>query len=158
LMANALSFIRALIGLVLVPLLLRGEEGLSLLLVVFGALTDFLDGLLARRRSPSRLGLLLDPFADKVFVLLPLVALVELGRVSSLPVALLLFRELAVLFLRSYRAFPSSFLGKVKTLLSFLALFLLVGGFPFGKEVLYLAVVLAYLSLFGYLKGLILKL
>jgi len=157
-MANALSLIRVLLGLLTVPLLLGGYRELALLLYLFGAFTDFLDGFLARRKPSGGLGLLLDPFADKVFVLLPLLALVELGEVSSLPVALLLLREMAVCFMRSVKPFPPSLLGKLKTVLSFVAVFLLVGGFPFGKEALLSAVGLAYLSLFGYLKGFILKL
>jgi CDP-diacylglycerol--glycerol-3-phosphate 3-phosphatidyltransferase len=72
--------------------------------VLFGiaAVTDWLDGYLARRRGlESVLGKLLDPMADKLIVLAVLVMAAELGNIPGWFVVLLLSREVAISGLRS---------------------------------------------------------
>src|SRR4051812_5226530 len=61
---NVLSFLRLALVPVFLWLVLAGEDGPALLVLVFASVTDFLDGWLARRlRQESRLGQLLDPAA-----------------------------------------------------------------------------------------------
>jgi CDP-diacylglycerol--glycerol-3-phosphate 3-phosphatidyltransferase len=72
--------------------------------VVFSlaAITDILDGWLARRMNlVSVLGKFMDPLADKLIVMAALVMLTRLGRVSTLVVILLLGRELIISGLRT---------------------------------------------------------
>jgi CDP-diacylglycerol--glycerol-3-phosphate 3-phosphatidyltransferase len=74
---------------------------------VFGvaAITDLLDGYLARRRSEiTRLGRLLDPIADKLLVLSGLILLVEFQRVSAVVAILIIAREVAVTGIRAISA------------------------------------------------------
>ncbi len=69
--------------------------------------TDYLDGLLARRRKQiTPIGALLDPVADKIFVTVLYLTLVYLNYFSFAPVALLLSREIIVAWLRSW--FPEA--------------------------------------------------
>ena len=73
---NALSVARLALVPVFLWLLLRGDDGLALLVLVVSTLTDFLDGFLARRlHQVTRLGQLLDPAADRLFVLACLLGL-----------------------------------------------------------------------------------
>ncbi len=85
-------------------LLLFGGPESKLTAVGLGSLlglTDYLDGRLARRLGPSRLGALLDPIADKIFVGVVYLLLYHLKYLPYWVVFLLLFREILVAGLRS---------------------------------------------------------
>ncbi len=157
-MVNYLTWFRVFITFPVVFFILRGDFFAALILYLIGALTDWLDGNLARRNgNESQFGKLLDPYADKVFVLLPLIALVEMGKVKALWVILLSFRELSISFLRSLAVekgfyMESSPLGKVKTFLEFLGVSLILAGFKLGEIILGISVIFAYLSGLDYLK------
>jgi CDP-diacylglycerol--glycerol-3-phosphate 3-phosphatidyltransferase len=89
------------------------------LATVIGA-TDYLDGYLARKQGPTVLGGLLDPIADKVFIALIYLPLMDLGFLPPVLVCLLFVREFLVTAMRSayaYRAltFSTSYLAKMKT-------------------------------------------
>jgi CDP-diacylglycerol--glycerol-3-phosphate 3-phosphatidyltransferase len=61
------------------------------------ALTDWLDGYLARKLDQvTELGKFLDPLVDKLLVFAPFLCLVELGQLPAWGVFLILFRELAI--------------------------------------------------------------
>ena len=119
--------------------------------ILFGAaaLTDWLDGLLARRRRQvTILGKLLDPVADKLLVAAALISLVQVGRVEAWIVVLIIGRELAVTGLRGVSAsqgvvMGASDLGKYKTVSQYVAVTLLIleKNVPAGLETEY-----AYLS------------
>lgn len=88
---------------------------------VVAAMTDGLDGYLARRyRSVTRLGQWLDPVADKLLVTAPIIALVVVGVFPLWAAVVIVAREFAVSVLRAWlgvrgRAMPASGWGKVKT-------------------------------------------
>jgi len=97
-MANALTMLRLLlIPLVLVLLIgqpVPGSVGWALGLLLLSAATDVADGWVARRRGEiSRLGMLLDPLADKVTLIAVLVALAWLGWIPWWIALLLLGKE-----------------------------------------------------------------
>ncbi|MCG0238134.1 MAG: CDP-diacylglycerol--glycerol-3-phosphate 3-phosphatidyltransferase [Firmicutes bacterium] len=106
-------------------------------LFVAGALTDGVDGYIARRRGQVTVfGKLMDPLADKLLVAAALVALVELGVLSTWVVLAILGREFAVTGLRALAAadgvvIAAGPLGKVKTALQVVAILtVLVGSRP----------------------------
>lgn len=75
---------------------------LSVGLFALAAITDYLDGYLARRWNLVTLvGKFLDPVADKLLVLATLVALVQLGRVDAWIVILIIMREVSINSLRT---------------------------------------------------------
>jgi cardiolipin synthase len=104
LLPNAITAVRIL----LVPLfgasLLAGRAVLAPVLLVVIALSDWLDGFLARRyRAESRLGALLDPVADKLTQILGLGVLVYAPAPAFAPVppfflSLVLMRELMLVY------------------------------------------------------------
>jgi CDP-diacylglycerol--glycerol-3-phosphate 3-phosphatidyltransferase len=102
--------------------------------ILFGAaaLTDWLDGLLARRRRQvTTLGKLLDPVADKLLVAAALISLVQVGRVEAWIVVVIIGRELAVTSLRGVSAaqgviVAASDLAKYKTVAQYVAITLLI--------------------------------
>jgi len=90
------------------------------------ALTDGVDGYLARRQGTTRSGAFLDPLADKVLVLGAMFVLVGVGRFWWLPVVLIAVREVGISLFRSYwgrlgLAVPASKGAKVKTVVQALA-------------------------------------
>jgi CDP-diacylglycerol--glycerol-3-phosphate 3-phosphatidyltransferase len=107
-LANALTVLRIfLVPLLVVVLLTRFEWHLYFGAGIYGVavLTDFFDGFVARRRNQvTRLGILLDPLADKLLNAAAFLSLVEMGLVPAWVVMIILARELAVTGLRNVAA------------------------------------------------------
>jgi len=104
-----LTLLRILLIPVLVVALLsrfEGKEVTAFAIFVLAAITDSLDGILARRRKQiTAMGQLLDPIADKLLIASAFICLVELGAVSAWMVIIILGREIAV---TGFRALASS--------------------------------------------------
>ena len=89
---------------------------------LLAAISDGLDGYLARRRNTvSNVGKLLDPLADKLLVCTALILLIPLGRVEAWMVAVIIGREMAVTTLRGLAGaegvvIAANRLGKFKNL------------------------------------------
>ena len=102
------------------------------IIFVIAAVTDLLDGYLARRRSQvTRLGRLLDPIADKLLVLSGLVLLVQFQRVEAIVAILIISREVAVTGIRAIAASEGIVLstettGKYKMTAQVVAIVLLI--------------------------------
>jgi CDP-diacylglycerol---glycerol-3-phosphate 3-phosphatidyltransferase len=132
---NALTVLRIfLVPLLVVVLLTRFEGHVYLGAAIFGlaVLTDYLDGFFARRRNEvTRLGILLDPLADKLLTAAAFLSLVEMGLVPAWVVMIILARELAVTGLRNVAAgrgilIRASGLGKAKMVAQVTAILLLL--------------------------------
>jgi CDP-diacylglycerol--glycerol-3-phosphate 3-phosphatidyltransferase len=118
-----------------VGLLISAESIHSLVAaILFGAaaLTDWLDGLIARRRRQvTTLGKLLDPVADKLLVSAALISLVQVGQVEAWIVVVIIGREFAITGLRGVSAAQgivvgASDLAKYKTVSQYAAITLLI--------------------------------
>jgi cardiolipin synthase len=94
---NALSLLRLFMVPIVVVLLLGGADGLAAALFVVAALTDFLDGRLARRAGPTRLGRILDPVADRLMLSSVAVVLAIRDLLPAWVVAILVARDLLAL-------------------------------------------------------------
>ena len=104
-----------------------------LAIFLVAALTDWLDGYLARKLNQiSELGKFLDPLVDKLLVLAPLLALIELGQVSAWAVFLILARELAIAGWRVSQTTMTgaNIWGKLKTVSQIVAIALLIAPLP----------------------------
>lgn len=108
------------------------DHDLRLLILAAAGSTDFFDGWLARRRQQfSRMGALIDPFADRIFVLVAICTLLLEGQVTTLQYFIFLLRDIAtavafvvaksVASLRS-ATFKARFSGKLATVLQLVAL------------------------------------
>lgn len=128
-----LALARVLLVPIIMSLTIGADEGALWLagsLFALAAVTDFLDGYLARRwNTASTLGAFLDTTADKVLVTGALLALVSIDRVSIWAAFIIIFREFAVMALRGVVATsgglirPSTW-GKIKAAFQFGAIFL----------------------------------
>ena len=94
---NALSLLRLFMVPIVVALLLGGADGLAAAIFVLAALTDFLDGRIARRAGPTRLGRILDPVADRLMLSSVAVVLALRGLLPTWAVAILVGRDLLAL-------------------------------------------------------------
>lgn len=120
----------ALVPVFVLALLSRIQYGeiWAALLFVIGAATDGVDGYVARRYNQiTTVGKLMDPLADKLLVAAALIALVELGSLSTWVVLVILGREFAVTGLRALAAadglvISASGWGKLKTTLQVIAI------------------------------------
>src|SRR5687768_2295007 len=123
--ANLLGIARIAATPIVIGLMLVATPGLGLVaFVVFAiaAVTDFLDGWVARRRGEvSPLGVFMDLTADKVLVVGVLVVMVEVRLLPTWMVATILVRELVIAGVRQMAAaenvvIAARALGKAKTL------------------------------------------
>lgn len=104
-----------------------------LTIFLVAAATDWLDGYLARKLNQiSDLGKFLDPLVDKLLVLAPLLALIELGQVPAWGVFLILARELAIAGWRVNQSAiaGANLWGKIKTVSQIIAIALLIAPLP----------------------------
>src|SRR5689334_25297526 len=105
---NALTLLRILaVPVVVVALLGETPNGDTLAAIVFAlaALTDGLDGYIARSRdSITTFGKLMDPLADKLLITAALVSLVSLNRLPAWVAMVIIAREFAITGLRSIAA------------------------------------------------------
>lgn len=112
----------------------EGKELAAVIIFLLAALTDTLDGLLARKRGQvTILGQILDPIADKLLIASAFICLVELGAVSAWMVVIILGRELAVTGFRAIASskgihIASSRLGKFKMISEAITICLLILG------------------------------
>jgi len=162
---NLLTVSRILLIPVFVLLFWTPTPGRSLaaaVVFVIAAVTDLLDGYLARRRSQvTKLGRLLDPIADKLLVLSGLILLVQFQRVAAVVAILIIAREVAVTGVRAIAAsqgivLSAETIGKYKMVAQVVAIVLLIledGILPaawnlhlVGTVVLYAALALALIS------------
>lgn len=157
---NALSLLRiALIPcfMVLFYLPWRWTHLVAAGVFALAAITDWLDGYLARRLAQtSRLGAFLDPVADKLLVAVVLILLLQRDPsiYLAIPVAVIIGREITISALREWMAelgarhrVGVSFIGKLKTTCQMIALILMVAREPlWGLPVYEIGFVSLYLA------------
>ena len=129
---NTITFSR-LLG---IPFLLYGlyiptpqANWICLTIFLISALTDWLDGYLARKLNQiTDLGKFLDPLVDKLLVLAPLLVLIEIGKIPGWGVFIILARELAIAGWRIKQTNISgaNIWGKLKTVSQIIAISLLI--------------------------------
>lgn len=139
------------------------------------AITDLLDGYLARRMNiVSMLGKFLDPLADKLLVMASLVWMVPMGRIPEWAVVLLLGREISITALRGIASSEGVVIaagggGKSKTALQMVGILCLIIGYPYeltflgiidlgvvdlirvGQALVYISLVFSITSAFQYI-------
>ncbi len=140
----------------------------TIMFVVF-ALTDWLDGYLARRlKQTSSFGAFLDPVADKFLVCACVLVLVHLQRADVFVALIIIGREIAISALREWMAQIGAsksvsvhMIGKLKTVAQMVAipfllfddmLFGVVNTHVWGTVLIWIAAVLTVLSMAYYLK------
>lgn len=140
----------------------------SAVIFAIAALTDWLDGYLARRwNQMTPFGAFLDPVADKLMVAVALTVLIEEHHIIwlTIPAMIIIGREIVISALREWMAemgkrasVAVSFVGKIKTTAQMTSIVLLLANPPgvglvnLGLGLLYVAAVLTLWSMSIYLK------
>ena len=141
---------------------------IATLIFLLAAITDWLDGYLARKlNQTSDFGAFIDPVADKLIVIAALILLVQLNRIDSIVAFIIIAREFTISSLREWMAtlgksgsIAVAFVGKLKTTMQMIAiLFLLyyenilfIPIVLIGKILIYIAALLTIISMIYYLK------
>lgn len=140
---NLLSLLRLALVPVFLLLILSGQNWQAVVVLAVASITDFLDGYLARKlNQTTRLGQLLDPAADRLYIFATLVGLSIVGYVPvwlALVVIgrdVLLFLFYPLLASHGYGPLPVHYLGKAGTfsLLYAFPLLLIAAAFPVVSE------------------------
>jgi len=144
--------------------IILSNEIVALLIFLTAAMTDLLDGYLARRWNQiTTVGMLLDPVADKLLISAALISLVQVHKVPSWMAVLIIGREFAVSGLRSIAAsegytIKASELGKTKMVTQVLAIGLILIAneqpwlAPYARVALWGTMVFALVSAADYLR------
>jgi cardiolipin synthase (CMP-forming) len=157
------------VGVFMLPLEMPTKNLIATVLFVVVALTDWLDGWLARKlNQTSSFGAFLDPVADKFLICAALLVLLELHRIDAIVAGIIIGREIAISALREWmaqigasRSVAVTMLGKVKTTVQMTAIpFLLYDGVlfdvlptrPWGRVLIWVAAVLTVWSMIYYLR------
>ncbi|MCB0418852.1 MAG: CDP-diacylglycerol--glycerol-3-phosphate 3-phosphatidyltransferase [Bdellovibrionaceae bacterium] len=140
---------------------------MATLVVILAGITDLLDGYFARKwKIESVMGRFLDPVADKLFLMVALVMLMQLGRVNVWLVIALLSRELFITGLRTVAAgegilISAERFGKIKTIFQLVGIGFLcwygsiftLRAYTVGTVILYLALAISLFSGYRYVSG-----
>lgn len=138
-LATWITISRIVLVLPICALILTGHDLPAAALMGVAALTDFLDGYVARRMNDvSSIGTALDPIADKILIACTLLAFAAAGRLTQglfWPALLILFREILVSGLREaasgHISLPVTGLAKIKTTVQFIAVLIMLIFTPF---------------------------
>ncbi len=139
------------------------------MIFVLAAVTDWLDGWLARKLNQmSAFGAFLDPVADKLMIAGALIILLQLGRVEAVVTLIIIGREIAISALREWMATVGqrksvavAFIGKLKTVFQMVAVPMLLYHDPLfglvdvqwlGTILINVAAVLTVISMLYYLR------
>jgi len=148
----------------------RQANVISMWIFILAAITDWLDGYLARRwNQTTSFGAFLDPVADKLMVTAALIVLAEKGLVDPFASLIIIGREITISALREWMAqlgqsknVAVNIIGKLKTVMQLVAIpFLLFNGVlfglfhtnPLGRVLIWMAAIITLWSMVVYLKA-----
>lgn len=127
-------------------------------IVVLAGATDVLDGYLARKRGQiTQMGIMLDPLADKCMMLTVVISLLVTGRIPWLAAVVMLIRDAGMIVgsaffhFRGKRTVPANTMGKVATVLYYLAFLFVFFDQELGITILWSAIGVSFLASFVYI-------
>ena len=173
---NFLTLLRIFLLPLLIYLIIDSNSSFNLailILFIVIALSDYFDGEIARKtNSTSEFGKMLDPIADKLFVVLLIITFIYndyINEINLIPAYLIIFREIFISGLREYasnlpevKKIDVSILGKYKTAFQILSLFLILIGSIYldlqpllniGIYLFWLSTIITLISAYQYYKS-----
>ena len=138
--------------------LLVTHNGWRLAIVAAAAVTDLLDGPVARWRGSSPYGLILDPIADKMFMAAAVGVVAFSGALEPYEIVGVLLRDIvatvafaATFFSHQPRAIPARWSGKAVTVAQILTLVAFLVNSPYLKPIAWATTIIAVFSIVDYL-------
>lgn len=158
---NQLTIFRCILIVPFVILLMNGFDLISLAIFIIASLTDLADGKIARKYNlVTNFGKFMDPLADKLLVCSALIILIQLGRIPSWVVLIIIAREFIITGFRTVASdkgvvIAASKWGKYKTTFQMIMVCLMLANFAFlqivTNIVMWIALALTVISLVDYL-------
>jgi cardiolipin synthase len=141
----------------LIPLYLlifeAGHIRTAFLILLVAGLTDVLDGYIARSRNlVTQLGSMLDPLADKSMMITVILSLVFSGMISWEAAIAMFIRDVgmiigsAIFHFRGKQTVPANAMGKLTTVLYYIAIMLIVFKLPFANVYLWFVISVSFLT------------
>ena len=163
-MKNLPNYITSIRLIFTIPLIIFLETNNILfvwIIILFGGITDYLDGYIARKfKLKTKIGAILDPLADKVFIIIPFIWLCKYEIIPFWSLSILLIREFLVSAFRGSKenGLPALKIGKYKTFLQFITLVILFSNINqfylqnIAILIYWISFALTIVSLFSYLR------
>ena len=137
------------------------NKWIALVLFIVASLTDMLDGKIARKYNLiTDFGKFMDPLADKLLVCSAMIALIEMNRIPSWVVIIIIAREFIISGFRLIASdngvvIAASYWGKFKTTFQMVMICLMIANFPqlqiLTNIIMWIALILTVVSLIDYL-------
>tara|TARA_B100000073_G_scaffold339725_1_gene338592 strand:- start:216 stop:746 length:531 start_codon:yes stop_codon:yes gene_type:complete len=159
---NIITLLRIFLSLPLIFFLENNNLNIVWILIIVGAVSDYLDGYLARKlKIKSKFGAIIDPLSDKIFTLIPLIWLCLFNLIPFWSLSIILLREFIVSAIRknSEDGLPAIRLGKVKTFSFFTFLIIIFSPYQddlllrIGYVMYWLGFLLSLITIKNYLKS-----
>ncbi|TDF93526.1 CDP-alcohol phosphatidyltransferase family protein [Paenibacillus piri] len=122
-------------------------------ILLLAGLTDVLDGYIARKRKMiTQLGSMLDPLADKTMMIAVILSLVFSGMISWEAAAAMFLRDAgmiigsAIFHFRGKQTVPANVMGKLTTVLYYLAILLVIFEYKYAEACLWLVIFISFLT------------
>jgi cardiolipin synthase len=135
-----------------------GHTKLAFLLLVLAGVTDVLDGYLARKRGQTtEIGSMLDPLADKTMMIVVILSFLISGKISWEAAAAIFIRDAGMIagsayfHFRGKKTVPANAMGKITTVLYYLAILFIVYELPFAMTSLWFVIVFSFITSFIYI-------
>lgn len=160
---NKLTVMRMIMIVPFVVLLLCGQDYIACAIFILASLTDLLDGKIARKYNlVTNFGKFMDPLADKLLVCAAMICLVDMGRLASWIVIIIISREFIISGFRLIASdngvvIAASYWGKFKTTFQMIMIVLLILNINnsivalITTAVVYIALALTVISLVDYI-------
>jgi CDP-diacylglycerol--glycerol-3-phosphate 3-phosphatidyltransferase len=137
------------------------DKWIALAIFIIASLTDLLDGKIARKYNlVTDFGKFMDPLADKLLVCSAMILLVDLERIPSWIVVIIIAREFIIsgfrlIAVENGRVIAASYWGKFKTTFQMVMIVLMIANIPelsiLTTIIMYVALILTVVSLIDYL-------
>ncbi len=145
----------------LMPVFGENTKWVAVALFIIASLTDLLDGKIARKYNlVTDFGKFMDPLADKLLVCSAMICLVDLGRIPSWIVVIIIAREFIIsgfrlIAVENGRVIAASYWGKFKTTFQMIMVILMIVNIPqlqiVTTIIMYIALALTIISLCDYI-------
>lgn len=127
-------------------------------IMVLAGITDVLDGYLARKRGQiTQIGTMLDPLADKTMMIVVILSLLFSGNIPWSAGLAIFIRDAGMIagaaffHFRGKKTVPANALGKLTTVLYYLAVLFIVFGASFAIPYLWMVIIFSFVTSFIYI-------
>lgn len=155
---NLLTSLRFVLIPVYIAVFAKGYMIPAFVIMVAAGVTDVLDGYIARRSGQvTRLGMMLDPLADKLMLITVIGSLLISGHISWAAAAAMFLRDLGMIagglyfHFRGKKTVPANWMGKLTTVLFYVAIMLIFFEVPDAHSYLWAVIAFSFFTSIMYI-------